>query len=125
MAVLLDAWDRSGAPDYYALLGVARDADGEIIRAAYLVLAKRYHPDTATAAIQDSVENFRLIGEAYEVLRDPDRRELYDLYYARQARRLAQGEQFEEARRQVKRANSALMASADSSADCGAPFATP
>ena len=37
-------------PDYYALLGVAREAEGEIIRAAYRVLARRYHPDAATTA---------------------------------------------------------------------------
>ena len=35
-------------PDYYTQLGVAPGAEDEIIRAAYLVLAKRYHPDTAT-----------------------------------------------------------------------------
>ncbi|SEO79141.1 DnaJ domain-containing protein, partial [Rhodospirillales bacterium URHD0017] len=79
------AWGRSMTLDYYALLGVARSAEGDVIRAAYLVLARRYHPDAATAASPHETEKFRLITEAYEVLRDPRRREHYDWGRPRQA----------------------------------------
>jgi curved DNA-binding protein CbpA len=89
-------------PDYYALLNVAPDAEHEIIRAAYLVLAKRYHPDAATAASPHDVEKFQLITEAYEVLRDPNRRAQYDKYHSRQKRLLAQRERFEQARRRAR-----------------------
>ena len=89
-------------PDYYALLNVVPDADREIIRAAYLVLAKRYHPDTATAASPHDVEKFQLLTKAYEVLRDPNRRALYDWHHARQKRGLAQREKFENARRRAR-----------------------
>jgi curved DNA-binding protein CbpA len=89
-------------PDYYALLNVAPDAEHEIIRAAYLVLAKRYHPDAATAASPHDVEKFQLITEAYEVLRDPNRRAQYDKHHARQKRLLAQREKFEQARRRAR-----------------------
>jgi len=95
-------WDRLLTPDYYALLNVAPDAEHEIIRAAYLVLAKRYHPDAATAASPHDVEKFQLITEAYEVLRDPNRRVQYDKYHARQKRLLAQREKFEQARRRAR-----------------------
>jgi hypothetical protein len=88
--------------DYYALLNVAPDAEHEIIRAAYLVLAKRYHPDAATAASPHDVEKFQLITEAYEVLRDPNRRVQYDKYHARQKRLLAQREKFQQARRRAR-----------------------
>jgi curved DNA-binding protein CbpA len=76
-------------PDYYTLLGVAPSAEDEIIRAAYLVLAKRYHPDTASAASTDNVEKFRLIAEAYEVLRDPPSRAYYDWSHAREKQKVA------------------------------------
>lgn len=71
-------------PDYYTVLGVASDADQELIRAAYLVLAKRYHPDSATAASLKNDEKFRSVTEAYENLRDPNRRRRYDMRQARQ-----------------------------------------
>src|SRR5918995_1166924 len=77
-------------PDYYTLLGVAPGAEDELIRAAYLALAKRYHPDTAAAASPHNVEQFRLIAEAYEVLRDPRRRAYYDWCHARQEQKSAQ-----------------------------------
>ena len=84
-------------PDYYTLLGVAPGAEDEIIRAAYLVLAKRYHPDTATAASPHNVEKFRLIAEAYEVLRDPRRRAYYDWCHAEQnSAQQIQGERSQE-----------------------------
>ena len=59
----------------YAVLGISRDADGEDIRSAYRVQARRCHPDIGPGG---SAEKFRQITEAYEVLRDPDRREAYD-----------------------------------------------
>jgi curved DNA-binding protein CbpA len=59
----------------YAVLGISRDADGEDIRVAYHLLARRYHPDIRPGG---SAEKFRQITEAYEVLRDPYRREAYD-----------------------------------------------
>jgi curved DNA-binding protein CbpA len=69
--------------DLYAILGVGRDADDEIIRAAYRALAKRYHPDTADDEAQ-TTERFRQIAAAYDVLRDSGRRALYDLRHARE-----------------------------------------
>src|SRR6266851_3866221 len=98
---LAGGWDRLLTPDYYALLNVAPDAEHGIIRAAYLVLAKRYHPDAATAASPHNVDKFQLITEAYEVLRDPDRRAQYDRHHARQKRLLSQRERFEQARRRA------------------------
>ena len=59
----------------YAVLGISRGADGEDIRTAYHLLARRYHPDMGHGG---SAEKFRQITEAYEVLRDPCRREAYD-----------------------------------------------
>jgi curved DNA-binding protein CbpA len=99
---LAGGWDRLLTRDYYALLNVVPDAEHEIVRAAYLVLAKRYHPDAATAASPYSVEKFQLITEAYEVLRDPGSRAQYDKYYARQKRLLTQRERFEQARREAR-----------------------
>ena len=64
--------------DYYALLDVPRDAGGEQIKKAYRVLAMRYHPDRNTEA--DAEDRFKEVTEAYEVLRDPTKRDLYDRY---------------------------------------------
>lgn len=64
--------------DYYALLDVPLDAGDEQIKKAYRVLAMRYHPDRNTEA--DAEERFKEVTEAYEVLRDPTKRDLYDRY---------------------------------------------
>lgn len=64
--------------DHYVVLGVPRIADAAEIRAAYVRLAKRYHPDVATGNRELAAFNFRQITEAYETLSDPDRRALYD-----------------------------------------------
>lgn len=62
--------------DYYAIMGVARDATQEEIKRAYRKLARRYHPDVSTEA--DAEVRFKELGEAYEVLKDPEKRAAYD-----------------------------------------------
>jgi len=71
-------------PDYYALLGIAADADGEAIRAAYRALAKQHHPDLAGGEDPGTTERFLEIQEAYDVLGDADRRAQYDVERRRQ-----------------------------------------
>jgi curved DNA-binding protein len=65
-----------GFRDYYDALGVPRDASQEDIRAAHRRLARRYHPDVNKEP--DAEDRFKEISEAYEVLRDPEKRERYD-----------------------------------------------
>ena len=65
--------------DYYEILGVARDADADAIKRAYRKLALQYHPDRNGGA-KDSEHLFKEATEAYEVLRDPDKRSAYDRY---------------------------------------------
>lgn len=62
--------------DYYEVLGVPRDADQDAIRRAYRKLARQYHPDLNSDS--DAEDRFKQLGEAYEVLSDPDKRERYD-----------------------------------------------
>src|SRR5712692_4110947 len=69
--------------DYYAGLGVARTADEAEIKKAYRKLAMRYHPDKVGAEEKVQAEaKFKEITEAYEVLRDPEKRTVYDRYGA-------------------------------------------
>jgi Ca-activated chloride channel homolog len=63
-------------PDYYAILGVFRDASQEEIKRAYFEAAQRLHPDKNVAA--GETELFLEIQQAYEVLSNPKRRNLYD-----------------------------------------------
>jgi curved DNA-binding protein len=62
--------------DYYAIMGVPRDATAEQIKQAYRRLARKYHPDVSKEP--DAEARFKEVGEAYEVLRDPARRAAYD-----------------------------------------------
>lgn len=62
--------------DYYEVLGVARTATQEEIQRAYRKLARKLHPDVNKA--KDAEDRFKEIGEAYEVLKDPDKRSKYD-----------------------------------------------
>jgi curved DNA-binding protein len=65
-----------GYRDYYEVLGVPRDASSEEIRSAYRRLARENHPDVNKDP--SAGERFSEIAEAYEVLRDPEKRERYD-----------------------------------------------
>jgi curved DNA-binding protein len=65
-----------GFRDYYDALGVPRDASQEDIRAAHRRLARQFHPDVNRDP--GAEDRFKEISEAYEVLRDPEKRERYD-----------------------------------------------
>ncbi|MET0370248.1 MAG: molecular chaperone DnaJ [Sphingobium sp.] len=65
--------------DYYELLEVERTADGAAIKSAYRKLAMKYHPDK-TGGCTDSEAKFKAVGEAYECLKDPQKRAAYDRY---------------------------------------------
>jgi len=65
--------------DYYEILEVSRDATQEEIRASYRRLALRYHPDK-NPGDQVAEKQFKRVSEAYQVLADAEKRQLYDLY---------------------------------------------
>lgn len=65
--------------DYYRTLGVNREASAEEVKKAYRKLARKYHPDVNPGDKQ-AEERFKKISEAYEVLSDPKKREVYDAY---------------------------------------------
>lgn len=62
--------------DYYEVMGVARDATQDDIKRAYRKLARKYHPDVSEDDAAE--EKFKEVGEAYEVLKDPEKRAAYD-----------------------------------------------
>lgn len=62
--------------DYYEIMGLKRDATQDEIKRAYRKLARKYHPDVSKEA--DAEARFKELGEAYEVLKDPEKRAAYD-----------------------------------------------
>jgi len=65
--------------DYYEVLGVARDADDDTLKKAYRKLAMQYHPDRNVGDAEAEAK-FKEASEAYDVLRDAGKRQLYDRY---------------------------------------------
>src|SRR5258706_3831051 len=62
--------------DYYAALGVARDASPDDVKKAYRKLAQKHHPDVSKE--KGAEEKFKEIAEAYQTLKDPEKRAAYD-----------------------------------------------
>ena len=79
-------------PDYYAILQVDPRAEMEVIQAVYRRLAAKYHPDVDPSP--GASERMKQLNAAYEILSDPEKRKVYDLYrggYRRQPRWLLPG----------------------------------
>lgn len=66
--------------NYYDIMGLSREASDKDIKTAYRRLARKYHPDLNKEA--NAEEKFKELGEAYEVLKDPEKRAAYDKYGA-------------------------------------------
>ncbi len=64
--------------DYYKVMGLSPEATEKDIKLAYRRLARKYHPDISKE--KDAEEHFKEVGEAYEVLKDPQKRQVYDQY---------------------------------------------
>ena len=62
--------------DYYEIMGMARTASQDEIKRAYRKLARKFHPDVSKE--KDAEEKFKELQEAYEVLKDPEKRAAYD-----------------------------------------------
>lgn len=75
--------------DYYAIMGLSPSATSDDIKRTYRKLARKYHPDVSQET--NAEEKFKEVGEAYEVLKDPEKRRAYDQLRTQGFR---QGEQF-------------------------------
>ena len=66
--------------DYYEILGISRDASPEEIKKAYRRLAIKYHPDRNPDNSKEAEEKFKEVSEAYKILSDSEKRQIYDQY---------------------------------------------
>ena len=64
--------------DYYQILGVSKTDDADTLKKAYKKLARKYHPDVSKEA--DAEDKFKDVGEAYDTLKDPEKRAQYDRF---------------------------------------------
>ncbi|RKZ81032.1 MAG: J domain-containing protein, partial [Gammaproteobacteria bacterium] len=62
--------------DYYQVLGVTKNTSQDEIKRSYRKLARKYHPDVSSES--NAEERFKEVGEAYEVLKNPEKRAAYD-----------------------------------------------
>ncbi len=76
--------------DYYATLGLDPGASADEVKKAYRKLARKYHPDVSKEAGAEA--RFKEVAEAYEVLKDPEKRAAYDALRQDLARRRAAGQ---------------------------------
>ena len=109
--------------DYYKILGVARDANQDEIKRVYRRLARKFHPDVSKET--NAEEKFKEVQEAYEVLKDPEKRAAYDQL----GTSYRSGQEFRRPRTgarasnilQARSAVATTLASAISSRRCSAP----
>jgi len=66
--------------DYYEILGISRDASPQEIKKAYRRLAIKYHPDRNPDNSKEAEEKFKEVSEAYKILSEPEKRQIYDQY---------------------------------------------
>lgn len=66
--------------DYYEVLGVSKNASQDEIKKAYRTLSKKYHPDLNPDNKEEATKKFREVAEAYEVLSDESKKQMYDQY---------------------------------------------
>ena len=66
--------------DYYETLGVGKNATDEELKKAYRKLAKQYHPDANVENKKQAEEKFKEVSEAYEILSDKQKRQMYDQF---------------------------------------------
>ena len=66
--------------DFYAILGVGRNASADEIKKAYKKMALKWHPDRNPSSQKEATEKFKEISEAFQVLNDPEKKQIYDMY---------------------------------------------